>query len=127
MLHCLLAKRHFNNSHFSQTDVTMLLVRYVARSSAVMNYSLGDLLSQTAGRVPYPGGRLIYETDGDARPLAQGCKFWSLVSLRVFRAKCSHFKPPRSPLGFRKGTQLREEKQVKFSFFFFFSFLSCLF
>ena len=32
----------FNNSHFSQTDVTMLLVRYVARSSAVMNYSLQE-------------------------------------------------------------------------------------
>ena len=58
------------------------------------------------------GGGLIYETDGDARRLAEGCKFWILVSLRVFRAKRQYFKPPRSRLGFHEETQnLREEKQ----------------
>ena len=45
------------------------------------------------------GGGLPYETDGDARRLAYGCKFWILVSLRVFRAKPQYFKPPRSRLG----------------------------
>ena len=34
---------------------------------------------------PVPGG-LPYETDGDARRLALGCKFWILVLLRVFQA-----------------------------------------
>ena len=42
----------------------------------------------------------------------RGCKFWILVSLRVFRAKRQYFMPPRSPLGFReKNTELCEEKQ----------------
>ena len=55
---------------------------------------------------PARGKGLIYETDGDARRLAQGCKFWILVSLRVFRAKRQYFKPPpRSRLGFREETQ----------------------
>ena len=49
-----------------------------------------------------PGGRLPCETDGDARRLAWGCKFWILVSLRVFRAKGQYFKPPWSRLGFRE-------------------------
>ena len=33
------------------------------------------------------------------------CKFWVLVSLRVFRAKRQYFMPPRSRLGFREETQ----------------------
>ena len=33
------------------------------------------------------GKRLTYERDGDARRLAQGCKFRILISLRVFWAK----------------------------------------
>ena len=53
-----------------------------------------------------PGGGLPYETDGDARLLAQGCKFWILVSLRVFRAKRQYFKPPRSRLGFHKELEI---------------------
>ena len=36
---------------------------------------------------PGKGGELIYETDGDAGRLVEGCKFWILVSLRVFRLK----------------------------------------
>ena len=40
-----------------------------------------------SGAVKNPEGGLPYETDGDARRLALGCKFWILVSLRVFRAK----------------------------------------
>ena len=46
-----------------------------------------------------------YETDGDARRRALGCKFWILVSLRVFLTKRQYFKPPRSRLGFREETQ----------------------
>ena len=34
-----------------------------------------------------------------------GCRFWSLVSLRVFRAKRQYFMPPRSRLEFREETQ----------------------
>ena len=71
----------------------------------------------------------MYETDGNARCLAEGCKFWILVSLWVFQAKRQYFKPPRSRLGFHEETQnLREEKQksnVLFSSFC--SFLSGLF
>ena len=48
---------------------------------------------------------LPYETYGDACRLAWGCKFWILVSLRVFRGKRQYFKPPRSRLGFREETQ----------------------
>ena len=36
-------------------------------------------------------GGLSYETDGDARRLAWGCKFWILVSLKVFWAKRQYF------------------------------------
>ena len=55
----------------------------------------------------YPGGVGVpYETDGDARRLAQGCKFWILVSLRVFRAKRQYYKPPRSRLGFREEVEI---------------------
>ena len=36
---------------------------------------------------PGAGEGLPYETDGDPRRVAQGCKFWILVSLRVFRAE----------------------------------------
>ena len=63
------------------------------------------------------GGGLPYETDGDARRLAYGCKFWILVSLRVFRAKRQYFKPPRSRLGFREETQnyaKRNRSQIVF-------------
>ena len=35
-----------------------------------------------------------------------GCKFWILVSLRVFRAKRQYFKPPRSRLGFHKELEI---------------------
>ena len=68
------------------------------------------------------GGGLIFETDGDACRLAQGCKFWILVLLRVFLAKRQYFKPPRSRLGFRE-----ETKNSNFLFSSFFSFLSGLF
>ena len=61
-----------------------------------------------------------YETDGDARRLAWGCKFWILVSLRVFRAQRQHFKPPRA-------TELREEKQKSNFPFNFFCFHICVF
>ena len=58
------------------------------------------------------GGRgLQYEIDGDACHLAQGSKFWILISHRVFWAKRQYFMPPRSCLGFREETVLREEKQ----------------
>ena len=78
--------------------------------------------------VPRGGGGLIYETDGDARRLADGCKFWILVLLRVFRAKRQYFKPLRSRLGFHEETQnLREEKQKSNFLFSFCSFLSGLF
>ena len=69
------------------------------------------------------GEGLRYETDGDAGRLAQGCKFWILVSLRVFRAKRRYFKPPRSRLGFREETQnyaKRNRSQIFFFLFFFF-------
>ena len=39
-------------------------------------------------------GELIYETDQDARRLAQGCNIWILVSLRVFQAKRQYLKMP---------------------------------
>ena len=51
------------------------------------------------------GGGLPYETDGDAHCLAKGCKFWILVSLRVFRAKRQYVMPPGSHLGFLEETQ----------------------
>ena len=56
------------------------------------------------------GGRLPYEIDGDARRLALGCKFWILVSLRVFQAQHQYMKPPRN-------TELREQEQ-KLNFLF---------
>ena len=55
-----------------------------------------------------PEEGLPNETDGDARRLAQGCKFWILVSLRVFRAKRQYFKPPRSRLGFREEPEIND-------------------
>ena len=42
---------------------------------------------------PPRGGDSAYEGGGDARRLAQGCKFVILVSLRVFWAKRHHIKP----------------------------------
>ena len=51
------------------------------------------------------GGGLPYETDGDARRLAYRCKFWILVSLRVFWAKRQYFMQPTSRLGFCEETQ----------------------
>ena len=36
------------------------------------------------------GEKSAYESGGDARRLAWGCKFWILVSLRVFWAKRHH-------------------------------------
>ena len=56
-----------------------------------------------------PGGGLPYETDGDARRLAKGCKFWILVSLRVFRGKRQYFKPPRSRLGFCEELEIYDD------------------
>ena len=56
-----------------------------------------------------PGGGLPFETDGDARRLAEGCKFWILVSLRVFRAKRQYFKPPGSRLGFREELEMYDD------------------
>ena len=49
---------------------------------------LAEEVSIEPSEEPRGKGRLPYETDGDARRLAKGCKFWILVSLRVFRAKC---------------------------------------
>ena len=58
------------------------------------------------------GGEISYETAGDARRHAQGCKFWILVSFRVSRAKRQYFMPPRSRLARvpRRNTKLREQK-----------------
>ena len=47
----------------------------------------------------------------------RGVNFWILVSLRVFRAKCQYFMPPRSRLGFREVTQnyaKRNRSQISF-------------
>ena len=46
---------------------------------------MGQLHSSDPGRLP--GGGLPFERDRDARSLAQGCKFWILVSLTVFWAE----------------------------------------
>ena len=45
------------------------------------------------------GGNSAYERGGDARRLARGSKFRTLVSLRVFWAKRYHIQPCRSRLG----------------------------
>ena len=45
------------------------------------------------------GGGLPYESDGDARRLAKGCKLQILVSLRVLRTESQYFYPHRYPLG----------------------------
>ena len=66
------------------------------------------------------GGAPETETDGDACRLALGCKFWILVSLRVFRAQRQHLKPPRD-------TELSEEKQKSNFPFNFFCFHICVF
>ena len=69
------------------------------------------------GKSPGEGGGIIYETDRDARRLAKGCKFWILVSLRVFRLKHQYFKLPRSRLGFHEETQnyaKRNRSQISF-------------
>ena len=73
-----------------------------------------------------PRGGLLYETDGDARRLTSGCKFWILVSLRVFRPKRQYFKLPRPPLGFCKEAQnyaMRNRSQIFFLCLFFVFFL----
>ena len=64
------------------------------------------------------GEGLPYETDGDARRLAWGYKFWILVSLRVFRAKHQYFKLPRSRLGFCEETQNYVKRKRSQIFFF---------
>ena len=77
----------------------------------VMNQASMHRLHRNAAA---PGGRLPYETDGDARRLAQRCKFWIFFSLTVFREKRQYLKPRRSRLGFREETlteKLHEEKQ----------------
>ena len=64
---------------------------------------------------PGGGGAVVpHETDGDARRLAYGYKFWILVPLRVFRAKCQYFKLLRSRLRFCEETQ----NYAKSNFFF---------
>ena len=45
------------------------------------------------------GGSSAYERGGDARRLAEGCKFRILVSLWVLWAKRHHILPSRSRLG----------------------------
>ena len=55
-------------------------------------HNLVNLTSRGGGRVPY-------ESDGDARRLAQGCKLQILVSLRVFRKGSQYFYPFRYRLG----------------------------
>ena len=52
------------------------------------------------------GGRLPYETDGDARRLAQGVP-----------GKAPIFKPPRSRLGFREETQNYAKRNRSQNFF----------
>ena len=64
------------------------------------------------------GGGLRYETGGDARRLAQGCKFGCLVSLRVSQAKTRYFKPSRSRLGLH--TKKKREINYIFTIFGFF-------
>ena len=89
--------------------------------SSIMTLSHWKMIAEARR---YPGGGrlvLLYETDGDARRLAQGCKFWILVSLRVFRAKRQYFKPLKSRLGFRDKTQnyaKRNRSQIFFFLFF---------
>ena len=65
-------------------------------------------------------GGIPYETDGDARRFALGCKFWILVSLRVFQAQHQYIKRPRN-------TELREEKQKSNLLFNLFCFRICVF
>ena len=40
--------------------------------------------------------------------------FWILVSLRVFRAKCQYFKPPRSRLGFREELEIYDNAFINY-------------
>ena len=65
---------------------------------------IGPLVLVVKGPWPRRGG-LPHETDGDARHLTKGCKFWIMVLLRVFQAKCQYSMLPRSCLGFREETQ----------------------
>ena len=72
-------------------------------------------------------GKCYYSSYPFSSPCSRGegggCKFWILVSLRMFRAKCQYFELPRSCLVFRKKNRITQrEKEVKFSFFFFFFF-----
>ena len=45
------------------------------------------LLSWDTDRSSLPGGGIPHKRGGDARRFDYGCKFWILVSLRVFWAK----------------------------------------
>ena len=65
----------------------------------------GFNLNYLSDRMQYVSETDTYETDGDARRVALGCKFWISVSRRVFRVKRQYFKPPRSRLGLREETQ----------------------
>ena len=65
----------------------------------------GFNLNYLSDRMQYVSETDTYETDGHARRLALGCKFWISVSRRVFRVKRQYFMPPRSRLGFREETQ----------------------
>ena len=58
-----------------------------------------------------------------------GCKFWILVSLRVFRAKGQYFMPLRSRLGFCEETQnyaKRNRSQIFFLTCFFYRIASVI-
>ena len=75
----------------SKPILVIVSIKPFTRQSFRQNYFSREIewavFTETASRLIYPGGALPYETDGDARRLAYGCKFWILVSLRVFRAK----------------------------------------
>ena len=78
--------------------------KFMLRHSPVYNGGTTDTTfqrSMSARGRGGGGGGLPHETDGDARRLALGLKFWILVSLRVFRAKRQYFVLPRSRLWFR--------------------------
>ena len=76
------------------------------------------LLLPFALHILSPGaGGLPYETDGDARHLAQGCKVCILVSLRVFRVKRSNILCRQGLVqgSAKKHRIARRETEVKFS------------
>ena len=94
--------------------------------SSIMTLSHWKMIAEARS---YPGGGgLVYycmKQTGMLVVSLRGCKFWILISLRVFRAKLQYFKPPKSRLGFRDETQnyaKRNRIQIFFFLLFFFIF-----